>query len=129
MAKTNHKSADEYIGAQPKDVQEKLQRIRQTVHEAVPEAEEVISYQLPAYKCHDFVLYFGAFTNHISVSSPPPTFAAFKEKLAPYKVWESAAQFPFDKPIPYDLITEIAQSRQRRMLPTKITNRYTNIVK
>jgi uncharacterized protein YdhG (YjbR/CyaY superfamily) len=111
MAKTDFKSVDEYIATFPQDVQTILKSVRQAVLKAVPEAEEVISYQLPAYKYHGFVLYFGGYTKHFSISSPPPTFEVFKEELASYKVSKSAVQFPYDQPVPTELIGKIARYR------------------
>lgn len=111
MAKTDFKTIDEYIATFSPDIQKILQLVRQTIHEAVPEAEEVISYQLPAFKYHGFILYFGAYKNHFSISSPPPTFEVFKDELSAYTVSKSAVQFPYDKPVPVQLIKKIAKYR------------------
>ena len=67
MAKTDFRSVDEYIGTFPQDVQATLETIRRTIQKAVPEAEEVISYQMPAFKFHGRLLYFSAFKNHYSL--------------------------------------------------------------
>src|SRR5688572_15195208 len=109
MAKTDFKSVDEYIATFPKETQVILKKVRQAILKAVPDAEEVISYQLPAYKYHGFVMYFGAYTNHFSVSSPPPTFEIFKNELKEYKVSKSAVQFPYNKPVPVELIGKMAK--------------------
>ena len=111
MAKTDFKTIDEYIATFPKEVQVVLETVRQTIHKAVPEAEEVISYQIPAFKYHGFVLFFSAYTNHFSISSPPPTFEVFKDELKAYKVSKSAVQIPYEQPIPVELITKIAKYR------------------
>jgi hypothetical protein len=50
MAKTDVKSTDGYIATHPEDVQAVLQRVPLTIRKAVPDAEEVVSYQIPAYK-------------------------------------------------------------------------------
>lgn len=111
----NFTSVDEYIRSCPEDMQPTLQAIRRTIREAVPEAEEVISYQIPAYKHHGFLVYFWAARNHYSLSCPPPSdaFEVFAEQLAPYKLTKSAINFPKDKPIPLDLIADIARFRAR----------------
>ncbi len=111
MAKTDFKSIDEYIATFPEEVQSVLETVRQAIHNAVPEAEEVISYQIPAFKYHGFVLYFAAYTNHFSISSPPPTFQIFEKELKPYKVSKSAVQFPYAQPVPVELIGRIAKYR------------------
>ena len=116
MAKTDFKSIDEYIATFPKNVQKILETVRRTINEAVPESEEVISYQIPAFKYHGFILYFGGYTNHFSISSPPPTFEIFKKELEPYKVSKSAVQFPYNKPIPLKLISDIARYRAQENL-------------
>ncbi len=104
-------SVEEYIGAFPEEVQAGLERIRKTIVQAIPGAEEVISYQLPAFKLHGMVIYYSAYKNHYSISTPPPftAFEAFKEGLAPYEVSKSAVKFPMDEPLPLELIGEIAK--------------------
>jgi uncharacterized protein YdhG (YjbR/CyaY superfamily) len=118
MAKTNYLTVDEYISTFPKDVQRILEQIRQTIQAAVPEAEEVISYQLPAFKFHGFVFYFSAYKNHYSLSCPPPftVFTAFKEGLLPYKVLPTAIQFPLVQPVPVELIRDMAIYRANENL-------------
>lgn len=118
MARTDFKNVDEYIGTFPQGVQDVLNQIRQTIRSAVPEAEAVISYQIPAFKFHGWVLYFSAHKDHYSLSCPPPftVFDAFKEGLSPYVVSKSAIRFPMDQPVPVDLIHRIAQYRPKENL-------------
>lgn len=111
MAKTDFKTVDEYIATFPEEIQSILKQVRQAVFDAVPDAEEVISYQLPAYKKRGFILYFGGYAKHLSISAQPPTFEVFKRELQPYKVSKSAVQFPYDQPIPLELIGKIAKYR------------------
>jgi len=113
MANTDFKSVDEYIGTFEKEVQATLQKIRKTILKAVPKAEEVISYQLPAYKFHGWIFYFGVFKNHFTISCPPPftLFTVFKKELAPYAQSKSAIQFPKDKPFPFELLAKMADYR------------------
>lgn len=85
MAKTDYKSVNEYISTFPKEIQSILEKVRQAVFDAVPDAEEVISYQLPAYKYHGFILYFGGYAKHLSISAQPPAFEVFKDELQAYK--------------------------------------------
>lgn len=113
MAKTDFKSIDEYIATRDADEQKMLQKIRETIQKAVPEAVEVISYQIPAFKYHGFIFYFSAFTKHYSLSCPPPwtIFEKFNTELAPYERSKSTIQFPKDKPFPFSLVTKMSKFR------------------
>ncbi len=118
MAKTDFKSVDEYIATFPEDTRDVLNKIRAAIRKAVPDAEEEISYQIPAYKLHGWVIYFSAYTSHYSLSCPPPftIFEVFKKQLAPYEVSKSAIKFPLNKPVPVKLIGEIAKLRAKENL-------------
>jgi uncharacterized protein YdhG (YjbR/CyaY superfamily) len=113
MAKTDYKTVDEYVATFPEDMQSILQTVRRTIREAVPDAEEVISYQVPAYRFHGWVFYFGGYKKHYSLSCPPPftVFTAFQEALAPYEISKSAIRFPLDQPVPVKLIGDMAKFR------------------
>ena len=71
MTKTNFKDIDDYISRFPKEVQNKLQELRQTIHKAAPGTTETISYQLPAFKNHGYLVYFGAWQTHIGLYPMP----------------------------------------------------------
>ena len=118
MAKTDYKSIDEYIAAHDAAEQTVLQKMRETIHKAVPEAEEVISYQVPAFKYKGWIFYFGAYTHHYSISCPPPftVFDAFKKELAPYEMSKSTIQFPKSKPFPYGLLAKMSKFRAKENL-------------
>lgn len=115
MARTDFKSVDEYIATHPEAVQTILQRVRVTIREAVPDAEELISYQIPAYKLRGaIVLYFAGWKQHYSVY--PATnrlVAALKDDLAPYKVTKGTIRFPHTQPVPVKLIERIAKFRAK----------------
>jgi uncharacterized protein YdhG (YjbR/CyaY superfamily) len=102
---------DEYISGFPVDIQEILQQVRQTISEAAPEAEEVISYQMPAFKYKGILVYFAAFKKHIGFYPTPSGIAAFKDELAGYKTAKASAQFPLNEPMPLALIAKIVQYR------------------
>lgn len=112
MAKTDFKSIDEYIATFPAATQTILEQYRQIIHEAVPEAEEVISYQIPCFNLNGPILYFSAYKAHVSVSSPPPTMAVFKDEITAYKSSVSGFQVPYDQPIPKELIAKMAKWRE-----------------
>jgi uncharacterized protein YdhG (YjbR/CyaY superfamily) len=110
-AKTNFKSVDEYIAAQPQDVQAILQRVRSSIRRVLPDAEEVISYQLPTYKLRGgYVVYFAGWKQHYSVyPATDRLIAAFKDELAPYEVAKGTIRFPYSQPVPVKLIERIAK--------------------
>lgn len=103
------RTIDEYIAAQPAEVQPLLQAIRRTIHEAAPEAQETISYQMPAFKQGKILVWFAAFKNHISLFPKATGVAAFKKQLAPYKTSKGTVQFPISEPLPLDLIADIVR--------------------
>jgi uncharacterized protein YdhG (YjbR/CyaY superfamily) len=116
MAKTDFKTADEYIASAPEADRAGLEAIRKAIGDAVPEAEETISYQIPAFRTGDgWVFYYSVYTAHFSLASPPPwpEREAFKAELAPYKMSKSAIQFPKSAPLPLKLIGEMAAFRAR----------------
>lgn len=107
---------DEYIALFPDDVQEKLQKIRETVQKAAPEATEKISYQLPTFYLCGNLVHFGAFKKHIGLYPSPSAMTSFDEELAPYKRAKGSVNFPLDEPIPYDLIDKIVRFRVKENL-------------
>lgn len=102
---------DEYIAAQPADVQEILQKVREVVRTAVPTATETITYGMPTFKLAGNVIHFGVAKHHLGFYPAPSGITAFATELAQYKSSKGAVQFPFDQPIPYELIGKIAQFR------------------
>ena len=115
MAKTDFKTIDEYQTTFPVEIQERMQQIRKIVHETVPGVEEVISYQIPTFKIGKFFLiYYSAYSNHISLSSPwsDELLKEFSDDLKGYKVSKSAIQLPNDQPLPTDLIRRIVLFRK-----------------
>jgi uncharacterized protein YdhG (YjbR/CyaY superfamily) len=106
---------DEYIKAFPKDVQGVLEKIRQSIRKAVPEAEETISYRMPTFKLKGRVLvYFAAFRKHIGLFPPAPR--EFKKEVSKYEGPKGNLKFPTDEPIPYDLVTRIVLFRKKAIL-------------
>lgn len=105
------KTIDDYINTFPGDVQEILERLRQTIKEAAPAAEETINYQIPTFKLHGNLVHFAAFANHIGFYPAPSGIAAFEKELSPYEVSKGTVRFPKDQPLPYDLVSRIVQYR------------------
>ena len=107
---------DTYIAAFPESTQNLLRQVRATIKKAAPKAEEVISYQIPAYKFHGMLVFFAGYKNHIAVYPAPRGNEAFKEELAAYKGGKGTVQFPLDKPLPLKLITKIVKFRMAENL-------------
>ena len=116
MAKTDFRPANEYIASVPEADRAGLEAIRGAIRDAVPEAEETISYQIPAFRTGDgWIFYYSVYANHFSLACPPPWTEreAFKAELAPYKTSKSAIQLPKSAPLPLKLIGEMAAFRAR----------------
>lgn len=108
---TSYKTIDEYIASFPSDVQEILQKIRQTISKTAPEAQEAISYGLPTFKLNGNLVHFGGFKNHIGLYPAPRAIQEFKDELEQYEGSTGTIKFPLDKPIPYKLIEKIVKFR------------------
>jgi uncharacterized protein YdhG (YjbR/CyaY superfamily) len=107
---------DEYIKTFPEHVQIILKKMRVTIRDAAPEAQEAISYQMPTFRLNGNLVHFAAFKNHIGFYPSPSGIEAFKEELSPYKSAKGSVQFPMDKPVPYDLVKKIVQFRVQENL-------------
>lgn len=105
---------DDYIAGFPTKVRKILERIRATIQKAAPDAVEVISYRMPAFKLDGRILvYFAGWNEHIGLY-PPVNDAALKPETAPYEGPKGNLQFPLDERMPYGLITRIVKSRIRQ---------------
>ena len=122
-------NVDEYIARFATEVQAILRRVRQVVREAVPDAQEVISYQMPALKVHGIVVYFAAFKHHIGIYPPVGATAMQELGLAPYAGEKGNLRFPFSQPIPYELIARVAQTRAQHDAVNAARNPKTSRVK
>jgi uncharacterized protein YdhG (YjbR/CyaY superfamily) len=109
------KNIDAYIAGFPRDVQRILKRVRGTIRKAMPGAEEVISYRIPAYKLHGrTVLYFAGWKRHYSLYPyNARVAAAFRDDVASYEVSKGTIRFPLGEPVPLKLIEGIARFRAR----------------
>ena len=105
------KTIDEYIAGYPKEIQERLKRIRLTIRNAAPEAEETIKYKMPTFTLKGNLISFGAYKNHIALYPAPEGNDQFNLELSAYKTEKSTVRFPLDKPIPYDLVSQIVKYR------------------
>ena len=120
----NSTDIDAYISGFPESIQKLLQEVRSTVKQAAPQATEVISYGMPAFKQDGMLVYFAAFKNHIGFYPIPSAIDAFKEDLSAFKCTKGSVHFPLDKPLPAELITRIvtfrlSENRQKALLKKK----------
>ncbi len=107
--KSTFKSIDEYILQFSPEVQEKLQSLRKVIKESAPNAEEKISWQMPTFTLHGNLVHFAAYKKHIGFYPGASGIETFKTKLEEYKWSKGAIQFPIEKPLPYELISEIVR--------------------
>lgn len=106
---------DDYIAGQPARAQKILRRVRQVIRDTAPEAEELISYRMPAFRQGGILVYFAAFTQHIGLYPPVRGDLNLEEAVAPYAGEKGNLRFPLDEPIPYDLIRRIVKFRVRQL--------------
>jgi len=109
--KVGFTSIDEYIATFPEEIQKKLQEIRATIKAAAPDAEEKISYKMPAFAQNGILVYFAAWKNHIGFYPIPSGTQAFKQELSAYESSKGAVKFPLDKPMPLDFISKNVKFR------------------
>ncbi|HWS23601.1 MAG TPA: DUF1801 domain-containing protein [Anaerolineales bacterium] len=100
-------SIDDYIAGFPTDLQMILQKVRQTIREAAPDAKEKIAYGIPTFTLEGNLVHFAAFKEHIGFYPDPRGIDEFINKLARYRSGKGTIQFPLNEPIPYDLIREV----------------------
>lgn len=108
------KDVDEYIATFPAEIQLVLEKVRQTIRDAAPEAEETISYKMPAFKQHGILVYFAAWTKHIGLYPPISGDEPLARAVARYAGPKGNLQFPLNEPIPYDLIERIVKLRLKQ---------------
>src|SRR5262245_33472855 len=117
MAKTDFKSVGEYMALQPETARDVLERVRGTIRKALPRAEEVISYQIPAYKLPGGIaLYFAGWKKHYSLyPATKLVVTTFNDELAPYELSKGTIRFPLSDPVPVRLIAHIAKLRAKEV--------------
>ena len=102
---------EEYIGQFPLQTQTLLTELRNTIKQYAPEAQEIISYNMPAYKYKGMLVYFAGYKNHIGLYPTASGVKVFEKELAKYKTSKGAIQFPLDKSLPLPLIKKIIKYR------------------
>lgn len=115
MPRRQFKNMDEYFATFPKNVQDSLEKLRRVIRESAPQSEETISYGIPTFKLNGNLVHFAAFKNHLGFYPTPSAITAFKKGLSPYKQAKGSVQFPWDKPIPFDLVKKIVAYRVKEV--------------
>ena len=107
-------SIDQHVAEFPRETQQLLELLRMTILQAAPKAEEVISYNMPAFKYNGILVWFAGYKNHIGFYPSSTPIVVFKEQLKKYKTSKGAIQFPLDRPLPLTLITKIVKYRLKQ---------------
>lgn len=100
---------EEYMAAQPEKAQQYLREIRDAVRAVLPEAEEKISWSMPTFRKKFNIIQFAAHKNHIGLYAGTEAVVEFGGRLEGYKTSKGTIQLPYDKPLPLELIAEIAK--------------------
>ena len=114
--RSSPRTIDEYIAGFPEDMQKILNRVRKTISSAAPEAEQTISYRIPAFTLEGPLVYFAAWKHHIGFYPASAGIAKFKKELSKYQAAKGSVRFSLDEPIPHELIARIVKVRARENL-------------
>jgi uncharacterized protein YdhG (YjbR/CyaY superfamily) len=107
--KTKFKTVDQYISAFPAETRNKLEEIRRIIKKAAPEAVELISYNIPAFKWHGMLAYYAAWQGHIGFYPTASPIEAFKKELVAFESAKGTVKFPMEKKIPIGLVTRMVK--------------------
>ena len=105
-------SVDAYLARVPADMREALKNLRKTIQAAAPEAEETISYQMPAFRHHGILVYYAAFKDHCSLFlGSVVTQRKFAAELRPFAAGKGTIHFTPEQPLPTDLVMRMVKAR------------------
>ena len=116
-------SIDDYISGFSPEVRATLQQVRQAVRNAAPDAQEVISYRIPAFRLNGVLVYFAAFKKHVGFYPPVRGDARLERAVSPYAGEKGNLRFPLDKPMPLELIERITRLRVKQNLARPAASR------
>ena len=119
MKRKTPKDFDGYADGFPREVQQLLRKMRLTIEKAAPQAQEKISYGIPAFTLNGMLVWFAAFKGHIGFYPGAGAVATFKKELSGYKSAKGSVQFPLDQPLPLALVTRIVKFRVKQNLAKK----------
>jgi len=111
MISKKFKSIEEYHSVFPENVRAILEKLRVTIKQAAPKAEEVISYNMPAFEQNGMLVYYAAYKKHIGFYPTSSPIRVYKEELKDFKTSKGAIQLPVEKTIPVTLIKKIVKFR------------------
>jgi uncharacterized protein YdhG (YjbR/CyaY superfamily) len=112
MRTTAAKDVESYLAATPAAMRTALERLRQTIKAAAPQATEAISYRIPTYKQNGHLVGFAAFKEHCSFFvMSPSVMNAYKDELKAYGTSKGTIRFPADKPLPAALVKKLVKAR------------------
>jgi uncharacterized protein YdhG (YjbR/CyaY superfamily) len=125
MLKIVANTIDEFIAAFPRDVQDKLRKMRDTIRKAAPAATEAIKYGIPTFVLNGNLVHFSGYQHHIGFYPAPSGIVEFKKELAPYESAKGSVRFPLDKPLPLALVAQIVKFRvaENMAKKSKVTER------
>lgn len=115
-SKAGFETIDEYHALVPGEVRRLLDTLRKAIHSAAPDAEEVISYNMPGFRWNGMLVWYAANKRHIGFYPSASPLVVFKDELTPYKTSKGAIQFPLDRPIPVALVKKIVKYRMAENL-------------
>lgn len=113
---TTPTNIDEYMAGFPNEVREILEKIRMTIREVAPDADETIKYGIPTFTLKGNLVHFAAYKKHIGFYPTPSGIEEFKIELSAYEGAKGSVKFPIDKTIPYELIRKIVAFRVKENL-------------
>jgi uncharacterized protein YdhG (YjbR/CyaY superfamily) len=116
MQPAKFKTVDDYISRYPGSTQSLLKEIRKIILEAAPEAEEGISYNMPAYRYHGVLCYFAGYETHVGFYPTNSPIRFFEEDITKFKTSKGTVQFPLDKPIPKSLVKKMLKFKMKENL-------------
>ena len=104
-------SVDQYIHSLPPQSKAKMIELRALIKKTVPDAEELISYNMPSFNYYSRLVYYAAFKSHIGFYPMASGITAFEKEISKFKWAKGSVQFPIDKPLPTSLIIKIIRFR------------------
>ncbi len=116
MAAARVESVEDYLARFPPPVRAKLEQLREAIRKAAPDAEEVISYQMPAYRLAGPLVYFAGYRHHVGFYAGAAVVAEFHAEVSKFKWSKGTVQFPLEGPLPLRLISRIVKFRVQQNL-------------
>lgn len=107
-------TVDAYIAEQPEDIRPLLEKLRAVIRENAPDAEESIRWGMPTYRMKTNLVHFAAQKNHIGLYPGSEAVEAFSKRLPGYGTSKGTIRFPYDKPIPFEIIAELVRHQVSR---------------